>query len=118
MMKKLEMSSSEYHDKVIKTNHLIVRYIKNMDGYFLVGIAAALLTTFGFVPQTVKMYRVKSVKDVSLATLFQFGVGVALWALYGFYRNDAIIVTANTISFVILVAAITLYYHYRHECLA
>ncbi len=81
--------------------------------WYIIGVVAALLTTFGFVPQILKMYRIKSVQDVSLVTLFQFSAGVALWTLYGIYRNDIIIIAANAVSFITLVAAIALYYYYR-----
>jgi MtN3 and saliva related transmembrane protein len=83
--------------------------------WYLIGIAAAALTTFGFVPQIIKMHRIKSVKDVSLVTLFQFSAGVALWTLYGFYRNDIIIIVANAVSFMTLVVAIALYYYYNQK---
>ncbi|NYT21226.1 MAG: hypothetical protein GKC07_05430, partial [Methanomicrobiales archaeon] len=55
-----------------------------MSPWLLIGILAALLTMFGFVPQLMKMYRTKSVSDVSLGTLCQFTTGVSLWAVYGF----------------------------------
>jgi MtN3 and saliva related transmembrane protein len=81
--------------------------------WYLVGAVAALLTTFGFVPQILKMRRTSSVKDVSLLTLVQFTVGVTIWGVYGFHLNDVVIVTANVVSFVILVGAIVLYFRYR-----
>ncbi len=81
--------------------------------WFIIGVVAALLTTFGFVPQIMKMHRMKSVKDVSLVTLFQFSAGVALWTVYGIYRSDIIIIAANAVSFMTLVVAIALYYFYR-----
>jgi MtN3 and saliva related transmembrane protein len=83
--------------------------------WYIIGIAAALLTTFGFVPQIIKMHRTKSVTDVSLVTLFQFSAGVILWTLYGIYRRDLIIIAANAVSFMTLVVAITLYYYYNRK---
>ncbi len=81
--------------------------------WYLIGVAAALLTTFGFVPQIIKMHRTKSVKDVSLVTLFQFSAGVILWTLYGIYLRDLIIIAANVISFITLLIAIIFYYRNR-----
>lgn len=80
--------------------------------WYLIGIAAALLTTFGFVPQIIKMHTTKSSRDVSLVTLFQFSAGVFLWTFYGLHLGDNIIIAANAITFLTLVAAIVLYYHY------
>ena len=34
-------------------------------GWYMVGIVAAVLTTFGFVPQVFKMWRSRSVADLS-----------------------------------------------------
>jgi MtN3 and saliva related transmembrane protein len=80
--------------------------------WYLIGTTAALLTTFGFVPQIIKMHRTKSAKDVSLATLYQFSAGVFLWAVYGFHIGDIIVMAANITSFFIIVVAICLYYYY------
>jgi MtN3 and saliva related transmembrane protein len=80
--------------------------------WYLVGTVAALLTTFGFVPQVRKMLRTKSVKDISLLTFIQFGVGMSLWALYGFHLGDVVIVSANGIGVLIIIIAIAVYTYY------
>ncbi len=81
--------------------------------WHIIGSAAALLTMFGFVPQAIKMYRTKSVEDVSFPMLFQFSVGVFLWILYGIHLQDFIIVVANLVTFIILIIAISLYFLYH-----
>lgn len=81
----------------------------------IIGILAALLTTFGFVPQIIKMRKTKSVKDMSIVTFFQFSAGVFLWTLYGIYLGDLILITANIVTFITLVIAIVLYYHYTQK---
>jgi MtN3 and saliva related transmembrane protein len=81
--------------------------------WILIGSIAAVLTMFGFVPQIVKMYRTKSVTDVSAITLFQFTIGVSLWAVYGFAIRDVVVIGANIISLITLVVALLLYFHYR-----
>jgi MtN3 and saliva related transmembrane protein len=81
--------------------------------WYAVGAVAALLTTFGFVPQLIKMRQTRSVKDVSLVTLLQFCLGVCIWAVYGVHQRDIVIIAANFVSFVILIFAIILYFYYR-----
>jgi len=81
--------------------------------WYLLGTVAAVLTTFGFVPQIIKMHKTRSSKDVSLATLYQFSAGVILWTFYGFHLGDVIIIMANIICFLTLVVAIGFYHHYR-----
>ncbi len=83
--------------------------------WYIIGTVAALLTTFGFVPQIIKMQRTKSAKDVSIATLIQFSAGVTFWTLYGIHLGDVIIIAANAITFITLVIAIAFYYHYNRR---
>jgi MtN3 and saliva related transmembrane protein len=78
----------------------------------LIGIIAAFLTMFGFVPQIVKMYRTKLVHDVSVLTLLQFTAGVSLWAIYGYAIRDMVIIGANLVSLATLLLALALYYHF------
>ena len=78
--------------------------------WWLVGIVAASLTTTGFVPQVVKMYRSKSVHDLSQLTLCQMLVGSSLWLLYGLHLKDPVIVGANLVTIGVLVLALTLYF--------
>ena len=83
--------------------------------WYLVGIGGALLTTFGFVPQIIKMHRTKSARDISPVTLLQYSAGTILWALYGYHQGDVIIVSANVISFIIMVVAIIQYNSYSRK---
>ncbi len=83
--------------------------------WYLIGIVAALFTTFGFIPQIIKMHRTKSATDVSLTTLLQFSAGAILWTLYGIHLEDTIIIAANTITFVTVVYAIAMYYHFNRK---
>jgi MtN3 and saliva related transmembrane protein len=75
----------------------------------VVGIAGASLTMFGFVPQIIKMWKTRSVKDVSGLTLVQFGAGVTLWMLYGIHLRDFIIIGANAVSLATLLIALVFY---------
>jgi MtN3 and saliva related transmembrane protein len=84
-----------------------------MSSFLLIGVTAAFLTMFGFVPQVIKMNRTRSVSDVSSLTLFQFTAGVSLWAVYGYGIQDPIVLGANLVSLATLLVALALYYHYR-----
>ena len=79
----------------------------------LVGIIAASLTMFGFVPQCIKIWRNRSVKDVSSVTLVQFSIGVTLWMLYGIHLGDYIIIGANAISLATLLVTLALYIKFK-----
>ncbi len=79
----------------------------------IVGISAASLTMFGFLPQAIKIIKTKSAKDVSVVTLWQFNIGVFFWSLYGIHLKDYILITANITSLFILIMTLALYYKYR-----
>lgn len=79
----------------------------------IIGIVAACLTMFGFIPQCIKIWKNKSVKDVSLITLIQFSTGVTLWMLYGIHLKDNIIVMANAVSLTTLLIALGLYLKFK-----
>ena len=77
--------------------------------WIVLGVLAASLTMFGFVPQIIKMWKTHSAKDVSGLTLIQFGAGVTLWMLYGIHRKDFIIIGANAVSLATLIIALGYY---------
>jgi len=79
----------------------------------LIGLTAAGLTSFAFIPQVLKIYTTKSAKDVSFVTLIQFSLGVSLWILYGIYLKDSIIILANAVTLLTLLSAVFLRYKYR-----
>ena len=79
----------------------------------IIGIIAALLTSFSFVPQVRKMWRRKSAKDVSNVTMFQMGLGCILWFIYGISLTDYVIIGANVVGITSLVLGLVLYYRYH-----
>ena len=79
----------------------------------LIGVSAACLTMFGFLPQIIKVIKTRSVKDVSFVMIVQFSLGVSLWAAYGLYLKDNIIIIANTITLLSLIILLFLYFCYR-----
>lgn len=82
-------------------------------GWEIVGFSAAVLTMFGFLPQVIKIYRTKSVKDISLLALLQFLLGIFLWLVYGLHLKNAVIILANSVTLLILIAALVLFFKYN-----
>ena len=68
-----------------------------LDGIFVtvVGSLAAALTTGSFVPQLIRAYRTKKMKDVSPYLMALFASGTTLWLVYGMFREDWVIIGAN-----------------------
>ena len=80
--------------------------------WYAVGAVAAALTSFGFVPQILKMWRTKSVRDVSPIMIVQFIAGVLLWTVYGVHLRDPVVMAANLVSLATLIVVLLLYFHF------
>lgn len=68
------------------------------DAVSFLGLAAATLTTFAFVPQTIKSMRERRTQDVSLMTCLMVASGVLLWLVYGVAKGDLPLIVANAIT--------------------
>lgn len=64
----------------------------------LVGYAAAILTTFSFLPQAWLTFRTRDVRGISLGMYSAFTAGVALWLVYGLLAGAWPLVAANAIT--------------------
>lgn len=71
----------------------------------LLATLATILITVGYLPQIIKAYRTKSMRDVSLAFIVIIALGIFFWLLYGIASGDSTLVLANSI---ILLFALTL----------
>ena len=78
-----------------------------MDSTLLIGLIADSLTTFAFLPQSIRAIKTKHTKDLSLITLIMLEIGVIVWIIYGALISDIPLLSANIISFVFM--TITLY---------
>ena len=65
----------------------------------VLGGAAVVLTSAGWVPQVRRAITTRSVHDFSRSYLLLLGAGVSCWLVYGLIRTDAALVVANAIAF-------------------
>jgi MtN3 and saliva related transmembrane protein len=79
-----------------------------MDTVTLVGYFAGTLTTISFVPQVLKAWKMRETRDLSLAMLVLFGIGIFLWTLYGFWVNSTPIIVANVVTFFLILVLLFL----------
>jgi MtN3 and saliva related transmembrane protein len=68
-----------------------------MDEWTYLALVAGAMTSTGYLPQIVKGLRTRSMADVSLLMPAILGIGMFLWLLYGFARDDVAIIAANTV---------------------
>jgi MtN3 and saliva related transmembrane protein len=84
-----------------------------MDTIVLVGYIAGTLTTISFVPQVIKAWKMRETRDLSLAMLVLFAVGVFLWILYGLWTGFLPIIAANVMTFLLILVLLFLKLRYR-----
>ncbi|MFC1920257.1 SemiSWEET family sugar transporter [Chloroflexota bacterium] len=54
-----------------------------------IGIAAGALTTLGFIPQIIRVYKLKSAREISITFNNTLLVGITLWLTYGIVHGLA-----------------------------
>jgi len=84
-----------------------------MDTVLIIGYIAGALTTISFIPQVVKAWKMRETRDLSLAMLVLFAVGVFLWTLYGVRVDSLPIIAANMITFVLILVLLYLKFRYK-----
>ena len=72
------------------------------------GYAAALLTTAAYVPQLVRVIRLRSARDISLPTFLMFALGVFFWLLYGLCTGSRPIIACNAANLVLSMSIVFL----------
>ncbi|HYA10119.1 MAG TPA: SemiSWEET transporter [Thermoplasmata archaeon] len=78
----------------------------------LIGSAAAVLTTAAFVPQVIRVWRLKHARDISLPTFLMFAVGMFVWLIYGLLIRSLPVILANALTFVLAVIILGLKVRY------
>jgi MtN3 and saliva related transmembrane protein len=60
-----------------------------------IGFTAGATTTLAFLPQVLKVWKSRSVQDISLGMYLVITVGLALWVWYGFRTGSMPVVVGN-----------------------
>ncbi|HUY80203.1 MAG TPA: SemiSWEET transporter [Acidobacteriaceae bacterium] len=81
----------------------------------LTGSIAAFCTTLAFVPQLVRVYRLKSARDISLVMFLVFSIGESLWLLYGLFIHSMPVILANAITLGLALAILCLKLQYDRK---
>ena len=64
----------------------------------IIGLIAAVCTTFAFVPQVIKVWKTKQTKDLSLRMYSIMFLGILLWLFYGIIIDSLSIILANVVT--------------------
>jgi MtN3 and saliva related transmembrane protein len=64
----------------------------------IIGLIAAVCTTFAFIPQVMKVWKTKQTKDLSLRMYSIMFIGIILWLVYGIRIDSLSIIMANIVT--------------------
>ena len=67
----------------------------------MIGSIAAILTTFAFLPQVVRLVKTKDTESIALGMYVMQVIGIALWLAHGFHIGDLPLILANSVSFLL-----------------
>lgn len=73
-----------------------------------VGTVAGTLTTLSFLPQVVRVYQLRSARDLSYGYLLMFAGGVASWLIYGRLIGSLPVIATNAVTLTLLAAIIAM----------
>ena len=77
------------------------------------GYIAATMTTLSFLPQLIRVIKLRSARDISLIMFLVFTVGTVFWLLYGLLSRSAPVAIANGVT--LLLSASILFLKLRFD---
>ena len=78
-----------------------------------IGYIAAFCTTIAFVPQIIRVLKLRSARDISLGMALIFSFGVLMWLVYGLTLHSWPIIIANAATLLLSVSLVILKLHYN-----
>jgi uncharacterized protein with PQ loop repeat len=82
---------------------------------FVVATLAPIFNSIQLFPQLYKTYTTKSVKDLSFYSLALILTTNLLWLLHGYFIIDFSLIIAGTVSMIINLALLTLFFLYKNK---
>ena len=67
----------------------------------MIGSIAAVLTTFAFLPQVIKVIKTKDTESIAFGMNLMQVLGIALWLAHGLVIQDLPLILANSVSFIL-----------------
>jgi len=83
----------------------------------LIGYAAATMTTISFLPQLIRVVKLRTARDISLGMFLIFTVGTLFWLVYGVLSRSAPVAIANGVTLVLSASILFLKLRFDREAL-
>ncbi|MBS7232112.1 SemiSWEET transporter [Flavobacterium psychroterrae] len=81
----------------------------------IIGLFAGICVTISVVPQIIKVWKTKKVKQISLKTFGILTFGLLIWIIYGIIKNDLPIIITNCVSFCLNLIMVYFIIYYEKE---
>ncbi|MBK7375282.1 MAG: SemiSWEET transporter [Ferruginibacter sp.] len=79
----------------------------------LLGLAAGTITSITFLPQVIRIWKTKSVKDMSMLMMLLLIAGTVCWLTYGLLMKDAAIIYTNVM--VLAMSLVMFYFKIKYK---
>lgn len=79
----------------------------------IIGLVAGSITSVTFIPQVLKIWRSKSVKDISMLMMLLLVLGTSLWLTYGLLIRSTPIIYTNMM--VLAMSLIMLFFKLKYK---
>jgi MtN3 and saliva related transmembrane protein len=86
-----------------------------MDYIDIIGLFAGACITISVIPQLIKVWKTKKVKEISLKMFGILTFGIAIWIVYGILKNDLPIIITNCISLFLNLIMVYFIIYYEKE---
>lgn len=74
----------------------------------VIGYLAATMTTISFLPQLIRVVKLRSARDISLGMFLIFSLGTTFWLAYGLLVHSAPVAAANAVTLALSVSILVL----------
>ena len=85
----------------------------SMSAIQILGLIAGTITSITFLPQVIRLWKTKSVKDISMLMMLLLILGTSLWLTYGLLLKDIAIIYTNVM--VLVMSLIMFYFKIRYK---
>ena len=92
-------------------------WMVGQDTIDFIGYIAATCTTVAFLPQLIRVVRLRSAREISLGMFSVFSTGTALWLTYGLLTHSKPVTAANAVTFVLSISILVLKLRYDREAM-
>jgi len=81
----------------------------------IIGLFAGACVTISTIPQILKVWKTKKVKQISLKMFGTLTFGIAVWVIYGILKNDLPIIITNSISLILNLTMVYFILYFEKE---